>query len=231
MIPTLQVAQLGRSSLASSWLLQWANVRAMLHGEGANNSTTIVDSSTDARVCTATGNAKISTSQFKYGSASISFDASANTWVSIADSASITLSGDFALGCWVYFASDTGSNQSIISLPGSNVEVYRRTASSNALTLFKSGSNSIIGGTTLNTGQWYFVVWARLGTTQQLWLNGVSQGTSSDATSYDPTGIRLGAYTDGSERLSGNVDDFFASVGYNPFVAAFTPPSMQLPDS
>lgn len=48
--------------------------KVMLHGNGTNNSTTITDSSLSPHTFSASGNAKISTSQIKFGSAAIKFN-------------------------------------------------------------------------------------------------------------------------------------------------------------
>lgn len=54
----------------------FANVSLLLHGDGANGSTTIIDSSPSPKTVTAVGNAQISTAQSRFGAASIAFDGS-----------------------------------------------------------------------------------------------------------------------------------------------------------
>ena len=53
---------------------QFGSVSLLLHGDGANGSTTIVDSSPTPKTVTAFGDAQISTAQSKFGGASIAFD-------------------------------------------------------------------------------------------------------------------------------------------------------------
>ena len=52
----------------------FANVSLLLHGDGTNGSTTIVDSSSSSKTVTAVGDAQISTAQSKFGGSSIYFD-------------------------------------------------------------------------------------------------------------------------------------------------------------
>jgi hypothetical protein len=52
----------------------FSNVLLLLHGNGADDSTTIVDSSRYSNVVTPVGNAQISTEQSKFGGSSIKFD-------------------------------------------------------------------------------------------------------------------------------------------------------------
>jgi hypothetical protein len=54
----------------------FSNVSLLLHGDGANGSTTIVDSSPSPKTVTAVGNAQISTAQSKFGGSSLAFDGS-----------------------------------------------------------------------------------------------------------------------------------------------------------
>ena len=51
-----------------------SQVSLLLHGDGANGSTTIVDSSPSPKTVTAVGNAQISTTQSKFGGSSLAFD-------------------------------------------------------------------------------------------------------------------------------------------------------------
>ncbi len=46
----------------------YRNVSLLLHGDGTNGSTTIVDSSPTPKTVTAIGNAQLSTAQSKFGS-------------------------------------------------------------------------------------------------------------------------------------------------------------------
>lgn len=60
--------------LEAGAVVTFANVKLLLHGEGASASTIATDSSSSARASTAVGNAQISTAQFRFGSASMLFD-------------------------------------------------------------------------------------------------------------------------------------------------------------
>jgi hypothetical protein len=54
--------------------LNYADVTLLLHGDGTNNSTTFTDNSPSPKTVTGSGNAKISTTEFKFGGASMAFD-------------------------------------------------------------------------------------------------------------------------------------------------------------
>ena len=70
------------------WLSSYApvdeefdKVSLLLHGDGTNGSTTIVDSSSNVNSVTANNGAQISTTQSKFGGSSIEFLSTANTVV------------------------------------------------------------------------------------------------------------------------------------------------------
>ena len=78
-------------------------VSLLLHGDGANGSTTIVDSSQAPKTPTVYGNAQISTAQSLFGGASIKFDG-AGDYLEYAPHADFDFgAGDFTLECDVYF--------------------------------------------------------------------------------------------------------------------------------
>ena len=54
--------------------VNFADVSLLLHGDGTSGSTTITDSSSNAVVVTANGNAQIDTAVKKFGTGSIEFD-------------------------------------------------------------------------------------------------------------------------------------------------------------
>ncbi|MDP6925246.1 MAG: hypothetical protein R2568_10385 [Candidatus Scalindua sp.] len=76
---------------------QDANTVLLLHMDGANNSTSFTDSSDNTHSVTAYGNAKMSTSPKKFGTASASFDGSGD-YLAVPDSADLNFgSGNFTL--------------------------------------------------------------------------------------------------------------------------------------
>ena len=79
------------------------NVILFLKGEGANESTNIIDSSPFSQVISVFGTAKISTVQSKYNGSSIYFDGTSNCYIGTPSNSLYTLStSDFTLEMWVY---------------------------------------------------------------------------------------------------------------------------------
>src|SRR5205085_836009 len=90
----------------------YANVTLLLHGNGTNGSTTITDNGPGNRTVSVFGNAKVSTTQSKFGGAALAYDG-AGDYMQVANSSAfgITL-GDFTLEAWVYIAGDAPTNGS-----------------------------------------------------------------------------------------------------------------------
>jgi len=76
-------------------------VKLLLQMEGADESTTFLDSSDSAHTVTAQGNAKIDTARYKYGSSAGYFDGN-DDYLSIADSNDWYIgSNDFTVDAWI----------------------------------------------------------------------------------------------------------------------------------
>lgn len=77
----------------------------LLHGEGTDESQTISDSSPGAKTITVSGNTKIDTAQYKFGTASIYFDGTGD-YISAPDSADWNMgTADWTIRFWVYIPS------------------------------------------------------------------------------------------------------------------------------
>lgn len=91
----------GFGSIAQPPDPNFSSVSLLMHGSGTNGSTTFVDSSSFARAATAAGNAQISTSEYKYGNASMLFDGSGD-YVSFATATALDVrAGAFTIEGWV----------------------------------------------------------------------------------------------------------------------------------
>ena len=77
---------------------EFDKVSLLLHGDGTNGSTTIVDSSSSPKAVTAVGNAQISTAQSKFGGASLAFDGNGDQLTALNVDANNT---DLTIECWL----------------------------------------------------------------------------------------------------------------------------------
>ena len=79
----------------------FANVSLLLHGDGANNSTTFTDSSSNNFTLSRVGDVKISTTQSKFGGSSIFFDG-AGDYLTLANNSVFTFPSSFTVEAWVF---------------------------------------------------------------------------------------------------------------------------------
>jgi len=216
----LQVTERDRSFASVLWLLD---------GQGADNSTTFTDLSTNARTVTPTGNTKISTAQFKFGSSSIYFDGVGDN-LTLADTPDMNITGSFNFRGWFYIEANTSLNMTFLAFGGAtHWQLYRRTASSNKLVLWNGSSNIIIGSTTqIGTTAWYHIEWSFDGTTHRIFVNGNLEGSAVSALSVNPTSMIVGTYFDGTEAFQGWAQDIEATTVAR-HTAAFTIPRYKLP--
>lgn len=201
-----------------------ANVKqpsALLHMDGSNGSTTVVDSSTLASNWTASGSAQISTAQSKFGGASLLM--SGGTVTATANLTNFTFgTGDFTIEFWCRWS----------SLDGSRVVYDQRThfAEMNApqpclytswsvLRYFVNGADRITSGTlTVNT--WYHIALTRSGTSTKLFINGVQAGSTwTDTTDYTTTAPKI------ASEFTGYINELRIFKGYARYTSGFTPPA------
>jgi hypothetical protein len=229
----------------------YSSVSLLLNGNGTNGSTTFTDSSSYGHTVTPVGNAQISTTQSKFGGASIAFDGSGD-YLSIPDSDQFEIgSGDFTFEAWIYL---TGYSVAYLgqyyiaeiickdgSSRGFNFEIKGTSTSWTTLGVGLFSSNSTViytsATTSFDLNTWYHVAAVRNGTSLRLYKNGVDVGGGTNATSAQNTATVV---TVGSENpywislgygyyFPGYIDDIRITKGVARYTANFTPPTAQLP--
>lgn len=213
--------------------------KVLLHGDGADASTTITDSNAGgaAHTWTANGNAQVDTAQSKFGGASLLFDGTGD-YVSTPDHANFTLgSGDFTIDLWVR----TTTSGTALNIAGQANSAGLANADS-AWSISKSAADKIVfslvqgttvttvtGTTSLAANTWMHIAAVRTGNVLKLFINGTQEGGDiaftgavNDSASVMAVG-RAGAIT--TTEWNGWVDEFRVSVGTARWTAAFTAPT------
>lgn len=212
----------------------WSQVSLLLHMDGTAAS--FVDSSPATRTVTAVGSATQSATQSKWGGKSGAFDG----WSYLSlPSAGITLTGDFALECWVFM---TGSANSYVLLEGRNNTSayedfvwYLHNGGYHGFVTAAGGPARLDGTTALvPQNQWTHIAIARSGGVIRAFVNGVRDATmvsySGTITAASST-LKIGS--NGSQGFSGYIDDFriTAGSGRGYVGATLVIPSSQFQDS
>ena len=212
------------------------NVSLLLHGDGTNGSTTIVDSSPSSKTVTAVGDAQISTAQSKFGGSSIAFDGSGDSLqVSSANVLNFG-AGDFTVECWIYLANTTQTKNIIRGIE--NNSFYFRVGQSylgnvNGLGVARFNvADSDRCSFTFNALQWYHIAVTRTASQIRFFVDGIQQTTTNAADgsfAYNDTGtVVIGSST--NEDFNGYIDDLRITKGSARYTANFTPPTAPFPD-
>ena len=182
------------------------------------------------------GNAKTSTAQYKFGTASANCGGGSSDRLVLTSAASIG-TGDFTIEMWIYFTAVTDGNTYTI-LDGRTASdtsnlTWAQETSGNWST-FNGAAAGLTSGwasSTFSTGQWYHVAQTRSGGLSRFFVDGTkTSGDISDSSSYDSTTYSLGGrYASAGLSLNGYIDDFRISHVAR-YTSNFTAPAEPFPN-
>jgi hypothetical protein len=201
----------------------------LLHMDGSNDSTTFINSGGSGITVTAYGNARISTTDPKYGSGSLLLDGSGDYLQTDASSILQFGTGDFTVECWVKVISGTSNNGLFtFGSPSSGlaVGIYE-----GQWFLDRGDGNSFRMGAA-TTGSWQHLAVTRSDGSLRFFIAGTQIGATI-STSIDLTGNQLiiGYYYNSSFAINARVDEFRVEKGTAFYTSTFTPPTGPFPDT
>jgi hypothetical protein len=211
----------------------FANVSLLLHGDGTNGSTTIIDSSPSPKAITVVGDAQISTAQSKFGGSSIYFDGTGD-YLTITDSNAFQFgTGDYTIELWFYMLSLPETFALFGGLSGVNFYFGVGTYSGNRyLGSFHQSTLNQTSGVSITAGVWYHAAHCRSNGTARLFLNGQLVASGSFGNITGTTGYQVGASPFYSAyRWNGYIDDLRITKGVARYTSNFTPPTAPFPDA
>ena len=211
----------------------------LLHGNGTNGSTTVTDSGSLARTFTAAANAQVSTTQSKFGGASISFDGSGDYVSTPYDPALAYGSADFTIETFIYKNADTGTWVSLWSPTNGSYEgvgLWIDATGNFGVYLSTSGSSwtySNAAVANLANGQWHHLAVVRSGGSVFAFVNGIMKPAITTALgttalyNNTTTGRSLGGISAANYTFNGYIDEFRITKGVARYTADFTPPAAE----
>lgn len=217
----------------------FANVALLLRGNGVTetqiNTVSITDDSNNNFAITKYGDAKISTSVYKYGNSSLGFDGGGDYFI-VADNSQFDFSsGAFTIEAWFLCNSISSGYQTIISKDtyGSNFSWCLRINNNSVQTLTSNISgdwNFTSTGVTINAGTWYHVALVGNGTSMEHYLNGQLVGTKNRTLTNGGAYISIGvtSWNNPADALNGYIDDLRVTKGVARYTSNFTPPTNEL---
>lgn len=208
---------------------------ALLHFDGSNGSTTIVDSSaTGSSFLTFGGSISLSTSSPKFGTASL-FNNGGNAGVYLNSSTSpfVIGTGDFTIDCWFKWAS---GQQNIVDFRGasesfSSARPAFYCSETGIIRYYVNGANRISSTGSVSAGVWTHIALVRASGTTRMFIDGVLQGTWADSTNYGVgsnrpiIGYGQNNSSSSTDFLNGYIDEMRIVVGGAEWTADFSPPT------
>jgi hypothetical protein len=222
-----EVLFLSRQSYPDAY---FSYVKLLLHCDGTNNSTTVLDSSLNSRVITPFYDAKLSTTQKMFGVSSLYFDGTSD-YMSVADSEDLRMgSEDFTIEAWWYPQSSSSGNISGMSKLTTSSNTGWAWGIYNGTWRFSTYNTTIIYAGTVTLNAWSHVAIVRNSGIITMYVNGTSVGTYSNAIVFsDTANLTIGAIT-GANNYQGYIDEFRITKGVARYTANFTPEVVAFPD-
>ena len=209
----------------------FSNVALLLHGDGANGSTTIIDSSPSPKTVTASGNAKISTAQSNPfgGSNSILISTSLTNGLLTIPTISFALNESFTVEAWLFKTGVHSSGYStLFAGGGSNQFGYDTPATSSVFMYLDASMVATSSGPVIPTNDWCHVAYTRDVATCRVFVDGILQGSGTRGNAFllsTLAGLSLGA-----QNIVGYIDEVRITKGVARYTSNFTPPTAPFPD-
>jgi len=206
--------------------------KLMLHMDGANAGTTFTDSSLTPKTITPLGEATTSTVDFKFATASLL--TSTIGGLSTPAHADFNLgTSDFTVDFWINPTSLAGTNEGLYNQVTNGTDFTTLYLNSNGAIQyrdFESNADQVTlttGAGAIVTGSWQHIALVRNGNNWNIYVNGTSQASTTNAHSVATfTGsFQIGYVSGYTNPVVGYVDEFRWSKGIARWTSNFTPPA------
>lgn len=204
-------------------------VGLLLHCNGANGSTTFLDSSLSPKTATVSG-AQIVTAQFKFGGASGEFVT--GDYLTIPDSADFGFgTGDFTIEFWMRPTLTGDADNVILDFRASDSAVPLAIGCTTSGTIRYYDGVALRTGGTLVADTWVHVAWNRTSNVNNIYVGGTSVSTytaTQDFGTSKPLCIGTNIVKT-AQRFNGCLDEIRISKGLGRYPSDFTPPAAPFP--
>jgi hypothetical protein len=198
---------------------------------------------TSKHIIETVGDAKLSTSVYKYGNASVYLDGTGDYLILRKNPLIQFGTGDFTIEGWTYLLSKVSnypcifSNYNAFTNGNGSLGLFAGHNSANTskyqLALNGTGFPSIQSSTSIAYNSWVHLAVVRYNGVITLYVNGVADGTVSFSGTLNGAGdnCTIGYSTDeASTTINGYIDEFRITRGYARYTSNFTPPTSAFKD-
>lgn len=204
--------------------------------ESIDGDFVIIDGKTDGfetitdrqgKTVSAVGNAQLSTTQKKFGTASLYLDGTGD-YANIATNPDFNFgTGDFSIETWVY-PTATGTYRTLVDLrssAGDTGGIILGLSDTDALYFYYNGNYRIGPAGSVPVNTWTHIALSRVSGTTKAFVNGTQVGSSyADTNNYAQRPVRIGADPNGLYTFTGYFDDIRISKGIGRYSSNFTAP-------
>lgn len=217
----------------------FSSVVLLLHFDGSNASTTFTDSSSYGHTMTPGGNAQLSTTSPKYGTACGLFDGTGDYVDGPANAVFQVTTADFTVEAWIKPDSAAATRIILSTRPSGTDRGFSFYINSSGKLSFNAWDISgnamaiVSAGASVSTSAYQHVAVTKSGNVYTLWMDGVADGTVTDATAIGTSGLNLSVARDrtvSGREFHGRIDDLRYTNGVARYSTTFTPPAAAFPD-
>lgn len=208
-----------------------SNNHVLIHGNGANGSKIITDSSNPPKTITVRGSTAISTAQSIFGGSSIYFDGTSGQGLSIPG---FVFSNGFT---WEMYIMKTRAQQEVIMASFSDAATPQwvwRSLANNTIQLEAWGFTTIVSTLTIPLNTWTHIAISQVGTLVRQFIGGQLSGQANVPTYGQSAGtpITFGYYTQSPDvfLFRGYLQEIRLTKSVGRYSSNFTPPAQPFPD-
>lgn len=218
----------------------FSSVVLLAHMDGFDTSTVFLDNSASAKSITAAGNAQLSTTNPKFGTACGLFDGTGD-YLSVDNHSDFDFgAGNFTIEMWVMRQASPSVVYGLLAKRTStsnfapfNLELKNTGGLTAQVSTTGSSWVTINSSSGLSLNTYYHIALVRDGTTLRLFIDGTADGTESVSGSLttNTTPLIIGAASSTAEfGWNGRLDEIRITKGVARYTSNFTPPSAAFPD-
>jgi hypothetical protein len=218
----------GTTILAQGVISSISNGKIFLTGK-VNGLVSKADA--NGKIVTANGNAQLSQTNKKFGTASLLLDGTAD-YLTVPSNPDFSFgSGAWTIEAWVYNTTGVGTTKTLFDFRPNSTLGYYPLVNLQADGHLQFGANGLVlldTGVVVPQNAWTHIAISCNGTSTRAFINGTQAGsTYTDNNTYVQGPITIGARFDGTLGFTGNIDEVRISKGIAKYTSNFSVPTSE----